>query len=265
MGYQRFNVDQWEKPPWEFKIGTFYDGRFIGFNKFGINGAINNATFDDIWSPGGNLSFLTSAEPMEIASDNAADTLVGTGAQKLKIFGVGDDYEFLEEEIDMDGINVVTTVNSYLRISRMIVTDVGTAESNVGTITAFAQTAASIQAQVDEDLGQTAAAITTVPKGFFAFITHFDAAVTGGDSGIVDFQTREFNQAWRVRQRTTIPSDGRTTFDFTRFKAPIVVSARSDVKMRAIKDGGGGSAGVTASFDYYLIDIREINIQDFDA
>lgn len=264
MGYTRLLPDQWEKPPWEFKIASLFDGRFFDFNKFGFSADLNNSTFVDIWSPGGNLSFLSSAEVMDINSSDAGDADGGVGARKLRIFGLDNDFKLVGEEITLLGLTIVPTVNSYIRVFRMVCTDVGSAESNVGIIKATAATAATLQSQIEIDLGQSAAAITTIPDGFFGLITSFQAGMAGGDSGIVDFQTREQGEAWRVRQRSTIPTGSDVTFDFTRFKSPIVVAPRSDVKMRAIKDGGGGSAGATGTFDYYLIDQREINTGLFE-
>jgi len=264
MGYQRLNPDQWEKPPWELKIASLYDGRFFDFNKFGFSVDLNNSTFVDIWSAGGNLSFLSSAEVMEINSSDAGDTDGGIGARQLRIFGLDNDFKLIGEVITLLGLTIVPTVNSYIRVFRMVCTEVGSADSNLGIIKATAATAATLQSQIEIDLGQSSAAITTIPEGFFGVITSFQAGMGGGDTGVVDFQTRQQGEAWRVRQRSTIPTGSNAIFDFTRFKSPIVVAPRSDVKMRAIKDGGGGAASATGTFDYYLMDEREVNTSLFE-
>ncbi len=264
MGYVRLKPQQYEKPPWEFKAASLFSNRFLGINTFGFNTTLNNITFEDIWTPGGNFDFLDSAELMDIVSTDAGDTLLGIGARTLEIFGLDGNYDLIGEVIELNGLTPVSTILSYLRVTRMIIKAIGVSDSNLGTITATAAVAATVQSQVDIDLGQSSACILSVPRGSFAYVTQFQSTIAGGDSGSIDFQTRSFGEAWRVRQRIAVPSDATATVDFMRNKQPIVINPRSDIKMRGLKDGGGGAASVAASFNLYFVDEREINTAQFE-
>ncbi len=257
MGYERLRESDWEKPPWEFKIAAGFCGRFEANNKFGFNADVST-TFEDIWSAGGNLSYLSSAETIEIASSSANDTSAGTGAQKVKIFGVDANYVAIEEEVTLNGISDVTTTNSYLRAYRMFITDVGSGEVNEGNIIATATTSATVQAQIDADLGHSSMAIVTVPDGFYAIVTGIRTAATGRDSAVIDFCVREESKGWRVLNRDNIPTASISHSYYTNLKAPLLVSSHSDMKIRGIKMGGGSTI-IDGSFSYYLVDEREIN------
>ncbi len=259
MGYLRLLQDQWQKPPWEFKIATGYGGRFRAEHKFGHNPTVG-LTFEDIWSVGGNFSYLTSPETMEIDSTSAADASAGTGAQKIKIFGLDGGYKDINEEVTMNGTSNVTTTNSYLRITRMFITDVGSGDVNAGDIQATATTSSTIQGEIETDLGQSSMALATIPDGFYAILAGIRTAATGLDTATIDFQEREEGKGWRVLNRDNIPTATISDSHLMRFQAPILISPRSDLKIRGMKASAVGTTNIEASFSYYLIDEREINL-----
>jgi len=68
-------------------------------------------------------------------SDNANDTLTGTGAQKIRLFYLDDNYNPFEEIISLNGTTPVDTVATNIRHSeRFEVIQVGSNNSNLGTI-----------------------------------------------------------------------------------------------------------------------------------
>jgi hypothetical protein len=260
MVYRRLTQSDWTKPPWEFMIAAGYGGRFSCFNSFGYNAAVGTS-FEDIWNVGGDISFLSSAETLDISSSSANDDgdPAGTGAQKITIFGLDDDYKLIEEEIVLDGLATVTTASSFLRVYRMIATDAGSGGVNDGNISAVASVSLSTQARIDAGEGQTLMAISTIPDGFYGIITGAQFAATGLDTAVIDFQTREPGKSWRILRRANVPTAAINYIDYVPLNCPLLIPPRSDLKLRGIKASGGGTTIITGSYDYYIIDEREIN------
>ncbi len=83
------------------------------------------------------VSRPTTASVVSItSSDNVADVLAGdgTGAQKVLCIGLDINYEPITEVIDLTGQTPSVGSVEFLRCERMVLTQVGTGESNVGDI-----------------------------------------------------------------------------------------------------------------------------------
>ena len=140
-----------------------------GVQKFGYNLALSNVA-EDIHSIGGTLSHLTAAATLELISSDANDTISGTGARKVKIFGIIDVagvWTYAEEEFDMNGTSATSaSSNSWLRVYRMRVTERGTyggTGANAGTITCRVEGAGATLCEipVDADFGGCGTSYTT--------------------------------------------------------------------------------------------------------
>jgi len=81
-----------------------------------------------------NITFPTSATTMQIASTSANDTLAGTGAQIVEIFGLDADYNSVSESVNMNGQTPVTTTQVFLRIQESAVVQAGSTLGNEGNI-----------------------------------------------------------------------------------------------------------------------------------
>jgi len=171
------------------------------FNKFGYNDDINGA-FEDIWTTGGDLVRLSSAETMDIVSTSTADDAGGTGARTMRVEGVANDWSILNENVTLDGTGTVTTSGSFLRINRMFITSSGTGQTNAGTITATSSTASTEQARIDTGVGQTEKTQYTVPLGYRVFATELQLNAAEQSSMESIFLANTDNQGWRVKRRT---------------------------------------------------------------
>ena len=113
-------------------------------NKFGYNADIDG-THEDIWTTGGTLTRLSSAETMSVVSTSTADDTGGTGSITIQIEGIDNDWDVLKESVTLNGTGAVTTTGSFLRINRMFITSSGSGQTNAGKITATASSAATVQ------------------------------------------------------------------------------------------------------------------------
>lgn len=105
----------------------------------GVNDDVDSgSTPEDMWTPGGILTYPPTAATTTIVSSDANDTLAGTGMQKVWVRGVDNDYNDIEDVVDMNGTTPVALPRDYLFINKMIGIQVGTADgTNIGDIDAF--------------------------------------------------------------------------------------------------------------------------------
>lgn len=222
------------------------EGAFNIFNKFGHNSDVNG-TFVDIWTTGGDLSRLSSAETMDIVSTSTADDTGGTGAITMRVEGLGNDWSILNEDVTLDGTGTVTTSGSFLRINRMYIVSSGTGQVNAGTITATSSTASTEQARIDTGVGQTEKTQYTVPLGYRVFATELQ--VNGAEQASMEgiFLANTNNEGWRVKRRVFFPrGDIRISLFGT------ILDEKTDLKVQA-KSIGGANKEVAADWTGYLL------------
>ncbi len=204
---------QWNLTPLMASFGYFE--RWSIIDKFGVNTNVG-ATYEDVWGVGDAIDFLSTAETMDIVSDDALDDKdnAAGNAHKIKLEGLDNAYNEITEEIELEGLTPVTTTKSFLRVNRAYITDIGTASelTNKGNISIDATSAGTPQAIIQADDGQTQMAIYTIPRGKTGY---FDGAYIGVDTNnIVTGQLRikNFGEAWRNQKEAkvtqgTIPID----------------------------------------------------------
>jgi len=166
-------------------------------NKFGQNIEVDSGVVADIWDGGhtADESLIwvapTAARTHQITSDSANDTSGGTGCRTLRVYGLTDwDTNEVNEDITMNGTANVATSNSYVIIHRMHTLTKGATASNVGTITATADSDSTVTAKIRPTLGQTLMAIYGVPSTQTLYIgrIYANANKAGGAAGLFDFK-----------------------------------------------------------------------------
>lgn len=229
-------------------------------NKFGHNGALGATTTEDIhdgaaqpWVP------PTTARLHDIVSSDAADdgAPVGLGARTIRVFGLtGWGTAEVSEDIIMNGVTTVPTVNAYVIIHRLEVLTSGATSINVGTITATAQTDATVTAQIAIGAGQSRMCIYGVPSTQRLFMTLFEGSVdaTGPTADIVivlnvntnpDVQSPNFLQ----RHRTAINGAASSNVEHP-FNPYLEIPGPAIVKLSAF---ASIASSVNAGFDAYLV------------
>ena len=146
-------------------------GDFTGYtnvSKFGNNPSVKSAGFETIWDGSNLYPWPTSAQTLDIVSDNANDDVASTGARTIEIQGLDSNWDLQTVTYDMDGTNTVTTTESFLRVFRARIVTAGSSETNEGTITMNHTTSGDLLAQISYNTigqGQTLMACYTIPAG----------------------------------------------------------------------------------------------------
>ena len=149
--------------------------------KFGYNADVDIASDpEDVWLGGGLYTgFPTQTETVSAVSTSVNDTLFNTGANNLVVEGLDADGNLQTDTIVMNGTNTVTGSLVFSRVFRAYPLAVGSAGSNVGTITInHSTTTANVFATIAPGIGQTQVAAYTVPKGYKALLIEANASVT---------------------------------------------------------------------------------------
>lgn len=216
------------------------------YRKFGQNPGITTS-FEDMWAPGGDYTFSTSAETVNIVSTDTNDTSAGTGAQTITIYGLDSNYLEISEVITLNGTTNVISSNSYIRMHSLKATTAGTGGTNIGAITATQTTSGDVMAYMVADTGTTHQLIYTVPGNKTLTADRMNLSVTKGDDVAFELQFRPLGGAWQVIFHTHA-FEGISEFNLCH---GIVFQPKTDIKLRCKRVSGSG-AEATGVIDGYL-------------
>ena len=224
--------------------------------KFGRNTDVDSATAEDIWDGGGTWVAPTTARTHDIASTDTDDDgdPAGNGAQTVKIYGLDASYADQNETVTMNGTTNVATANTYTMIHRMVVTAAGSSGHNEGTITATAQTDATVTAQITATYNQTLMAIYQVPASKTAYMTNYYASLLKAvkTSGVdLLLYVKPFGEVFQLKHNTSLISTG-SSFINVPFDIPLKIEEKSIIKLKASVDTD--NSDVTGGFNLVLVD-----------
>jgi len=232
-------------------LGRFPDRSNV--YKFGASSAINSSE-SIIWDGGnGYNGFLSAADFVTVQSDDVNDALAGIGMQKVRIYGINELNEYVDEEIELNGTTPVLSTRQYIRIFRAHSTLSNTTiiggRNNLGEIQVKSQTGGNVMAQINVGEGQTQMALFTVAVGYHALILNADANVGEGKEATIRVVSVDYVNQGGARVQAI-----RKLFQnsFTRnYKIPRAISGGTDIFMTGESTAAGTTA--TASFEILLI------------
>ena len=145
----------------------------------------------------------------------------------------------------MAGAVAVSSVNTYERIYHVRVLTCGTTGTNLGNITIANTLATMTVGYIVVGEGASHIPIFTVPRLHRATILRFSYGEVAQKSTQVAMWVRPFGGAWYMSRLKVI----RNQTSSSTYVIPHVYEAKTDIEIRAIASGGGGS--VQASFCGY--------------
>lgn len=201
----------------------------------------------DIWdSQALNLVYLSAAETMFLASDDATDTNGGSGAWNVLVQGLDNDFNEIGEVVVLDGQTPVETVQEYIRVFRMSILTGGTDAQLNGILTCTASVSDTLQASIIDGNNQTLMSHFTVPAGHMAMITKVLTSSGEGKEVTLKARTRDTqtpNAVFRVGRSTIVFQGNMRDRDI----AP--VPEKYDIKVTA----KSSAAGTKVDFTYRII------------
>jgi len=219
------------------------------FHRFGLNEAIGNS-FEDVWTASADMVYLETASTITVTSNNGADDIAGTGAQKVTLLMLDSAFNAFSEEVEMDGSGTVVTERTALRVLRVYVSQFGSGRANVAAIDITATTGGGVQAHIPLGENQTLMSHFTVPAGMTGYIVTMVGSVGKNDDAQIKLMQRDATQTnggFRVARRVPVYQA-----PFQReLRLPIPIQEKTDVKAQAKAIVAGIQAGI--SYDMILV------------
>jgi hypothetical protein len=230
-------------------------------NKFGKNADIDaggGVAFEDIISIGGTLDLTqldSTATTVSIVSGSTNDDEGGSGAEKVRLYGLDANYDLQDAEFTLNGQTpVVTTGYNWRFIYRAKVTQSNNGANdayNDGIIT-FSKTGGNNIMQIDAGTNQTLHSAYMIPRNYKGYMVEYwmdyeNAPAT--DEATIRLQSKEFGFPWTIKEEHIL-LDGRSYIrDFE--KAPLEIPEKAIVKLSA--DVGQDNTVWTGGFDLVVL------------
>lgn len=140
--------------------------------KFGVNPSLALGVEEDIWSTGGDITFLTAASAVRIKSGgNSADSVSGNSARKVVVQGLDENWEQAQEEVELAGASAsAATTTTFIRVFRSWVSAVGTYGASNAADVIIETTGGTEMARILAGEGQTQYAGYTIPAGWTGYL-----------------------------------------------------------------------------------------------
>lgn len=172
------------------------------YQKFGMNDAVPNGAWADLWAYGPTLAVYPWPDTLEAfrikAGGNAADTAAGANARSVWIEVLDGNWDRKNFVLATAGASASasSTITGY-RFLRAYIVDVGAyGVKNLGDILIEHVTSGDIVGTIEAAAGQTQQTHFTVPRGYTALLTRMNvqAAVgTNKDADIIFWQRPRAN------------------------------------------------------------------------
>ncbi len=235
-------------------------------HRFGRNPDIDiSSGFSDLWndvlSAGHYTGFdAADAEIVNISSDDANDSLTGTGANTIMLLGLGIGNTPQTEIIELNGTTAVQSTLTYLRLDNALVMTGGNGVDpnavNSGTISCNQSiTTANFFFHIVPGTNRTTIACFTIPEGKVGYMTSlFVTLAKKGSAGVEPRAlVRLPGGVFQVVEWLAISGSGSSYVD-RQFNAPLLgIPAGTDIKLQA--DTDTNNVGVAGGFEIYLEDV----------
>jgi len=189
MAQSTFSMTQHGRSePFDLQVGRGQIPYHQRVELFGYSTAVGSTALGPLWEgltlSGGSYTYPSSAGQIVLLSASGASdaNLV------IQIQGLDSNFNLLSENVTLNGSGTATSVNSYLRINGLYVTN----GINAGNITAKISTV--LYAQINAGIGQTQMSIYSVPNGYTFYLSYVQANASIGFTSSTYMTFAELNK-----------------------------------------------------------------------
>lgn len=218
--------------------------------RFGFNPSVA-AAWETVCGTSALANYLTAAERLQIASDDADDdgAPVGNGARTVLVSGLDGNYDSLSETVTMNGVANVLTDASFLRVLCLTVVTAGTTGSNEGTITASNNADTMVLQQIEPNENNCLCAVYTVPNDHIFYVVQGMVTEGSNKGSQVAFWQRPFGGLWQIARTIVVLDSGI----IVPMQVPMPAPAKTDIEIRAKAVLAG--AAVSAGFEGWIEEV----------
>jgi hypothetical protein len=237
------------------------EGYLVGTrNKFGLIGDLG--TTEQVISLGGqvNIPYLTSAVVVSISSTSVNDTLLGSGARTVRVSGVDEVFNEIEEIVTLAGQSAALTVLPFWRVYRLQVLTAGATGFNEGLIhcgTGALGSGIPAVKLIEIGIGdnQTLAAFWTSPAGATAdlrSIMFSGGRTVGNVEALITLRlmVRELGGLWTLKWKHHLIANS-IRFPFPR--GDIEFGPGTDWEVRATSSAAATAVGADLHFELFSL------------
>jgi len=222
------------------------DGQHAEFSVLQIAGqttSLSSGGFTDIWDPGGELQYLTSAQTHEIVSVSTNDTLAGTGAQTAIVFGLDSSFLEILEVVALNGTTPVTLANTYIRIRQFAVFSAGSLAKNDGNITITETSGSTVQGLIPAERYNSFTGNFTIPLNKRAWALAFSLNAPKNEDIEMMILARTFGSTSWLNLGVVFCFETFTRFPF---KVIAALPEKADLRFSATASQANTKAVITA-------------------
>jgi hypothetical protein len=223
--------------------------------KFGAIPDIDSGeTEQTVWDETGLYAYLGAASVLKISSSDDTDDKPGqAGALTVQIYGCDGNYALINEVVALNGNTPVNTVNSYLRVWRMIVRSAGANGVESGDI--YAGTGdvtngvpAVKYAKILAGNSQTLMALYTIPANMYGLMLQWGGTSRKNEDANLRLKFRPLGEVFQLKSTMAIVAQAH----HTTFEVPYLIDSKTDIEVRTTTATNNSEIG--ADFSLLLID-----------
>lgn len=216
-------------------------GRIAGskiVHKYGRNPDLDVIdVFESLWNGGGIYTGFDAieAQTVNVTSTDVNDTLLGTGARTITLYGLDSDYLEVSETLEMNGSVGVTSTVEFIRCDKASVENAGSIGSNLGTINVNQSTSGIKFMSLPIGYNSTMLTAYTIPAGKIGYIDKLFATFSGGKKAAyvnIRLLIRPYGKVFSVDGEAALHSEGSSAVT-REFKYPKRLPEKTDIHMVA--------------------------------
>jgi hypothetical protein len=232
----------------------------------GRNAEVPGAGFETIWNGADNgltaiYPTITTAETVRVrAGGNANDDIAGTGARKIQVDGLDQNFNEVSEIIELAGASAsAATTATFRAVNEVCVIEWGTFEGeNAGVIIIENTSSTQAMAAINTGVGRSQGALYTVPANKTMYITSIVPTV--GSNNTADLSLFSFKDVSDITSPVTagkfiewevVDYAGAVPYDFDTF---LKFDEKTFIRFDGKRNSGSGNAFVSIEFRYILVD-----------
>ena len=232
-----------------------YSADHSSIHKFGATNSMSIGSTGTIWDKDDTLypwSAWDTAGTVVLTSSSTEDDedkgggVEGTGAHRVTVIGLDENYNQIEEELITNGTSTRTSTKSFKRIFRAYVSAGAT---NIGTISI--SRGGTDVAVIRATNGQTLMSVYTIPAGYIGYLYKGTASIEkSGDATVNMFIKKNDSNAFRIAHTFELQGTGGQYMN--EFAFPPTLAPMTDIDVRASMRSN--NSRITAAFDLLLVE-----------
>lgn len=220
--------------------------------KYGENSSVGTVEVP-IWDKATQYYWMQAPTKLQVVSTSVDDNTGGTGAFKIRVFGLDQNWMAYSEDVTLNGTTPVETQGTFIRCFRAYVLEADSRQGLAGNINIYTTGSPNnVVAFIQTAQNQTHMAIYTVGVGCKFLLDNADANVGQGKDATVKIVVKENitgNEAELVKATRFLYQNS-----FSRvYKTPRFLEPKTDIFMTGISQVS--SVKVSASFEGRLFRI----------